>query len=347
MTDAPDPVVPRPESPTAKNAPPRRGRRLLAVLLAVVVALVLAEGGLRVAGFSFRIQPERIDFGSAPRDGSGERTQRDPDLFWVKKGYAELLAGAAARRPRLAFLGDSCTHQGQYAQYVTERLSARLPQALPTANFGVLGYTTFQGRRQLERDVAPLAPQVVTLYYGWNDHWVGFGLEDAQVAQVLRFAGSALAELRLAQLWHKSRLAVDPRLEARPNRVPLPAFRANLRAMVRTVRGFGGTPVLITAPSAHVEGETPRELVGSWLRDPADLIPLHTSYVEAVRDVAREEEAILCDAAAHFDAIPIVHRRAQYFYEDGVHLNPAGDRELTGVLDATFREHGLVELLGP
>jgi hypothetical protein len=45
------------------------------------------------------------------------------------------------------------------------------------------GYTTYQGLRQLERDVATLHPVIATFYYGWNDHWIGFGIEDRDVAR--------------------------------------------------------------------------------------------------------------------------------------------------------------------
>jgi hypothetical protein len=43
----------------------------------------------------------------------------------------------------------------------------------------------------------PLAPRVVVLYFGWNDHWIGFGLEGDQIARV---TGSQLFALQRSRL---------------------------------------------------------------------------------------------------------------------------------------------------
>ena len=150
------------------------------------------------------------------------------------------------------------------------------------------GWSSYQGRRQLERDVAPLRPRVVTLYFGWNDHWIGFGIEDKNVARVKAVFSSRWSRLRLVQLATKATVALGSRDTAYPNRVSLADFGANLRAMVRQARSRGIRPVLVTAASAHVAGEEPEQLTERWLRDLSELVPLHRSYVAAVRAVAAE-----------------------------------------------------------
>ena len=98
--------------------------------------------------------------------------------------------------------------------------------------------------------------------------------------------------------------------------------------------------MLLTAPDDHRRGEEPEYLASRWLRDAEDLVPVHERYVEAVRDVARETEAPLCDLAAAVDALrPAV--RDVLFLEDGIHFTPAGDEFVARRLAACFETHGL------
>ena len=77
---------------------------------------------------------------------------------------------------RILFLGDSCTFgdrlsiEESYVQGVEERLRTRFPgSAIECINAGVPGYTLFQGWRFLETEGFEYDPDVVVLYFGWND----------------------------------------------------------------------------------------------------------------------------------------------------------------------------------
>ena len=69
-------------------------------------------------------------------------------------------------------------------------------------------------------------------------------------------------------------------------------------------------------------------------------MPLHQSYVAAVREAAEEEGADLCDSAAELRDLPRP-RAAELFRADGIHLTAAGDRWLAEVLYQCFEERGL------
>ena len=103
------------------------------------------------------------------------------------------------------------------------------------------GWSSHQGRRQLERDALALGPKVVSFYYGWNDHWIGFGIEDKDVARIKRGLASRWQWLRTAQLLTKARVALGGMEAAYPNRVSLEDFRASVRAQVEE----RGTPDLV------------------------------------------------------------------------------------------------------
>ena len=187
----------------------------------------------------------------------------------------------------------------------------RLDLDLGWGNLSVPGWTSYQGLQQLRRDVPPLQPKVVTIYFGWNDHWIGFGIEDKNVARVKRVFGSRLGRLRMVQLGMKAMVAWGARETAYPERVSLDDFRSNLDAMVRESRQLGALPVLLTAPAGHESGEQIPALEERWLRDRADLVPLHQSYVEVAREVAAEAGATarLCDLSARVEACPATDAR--------------------------------------
>lgn len=331
---------------------PKTNRRMLgnlgAILVALVIALVIGEVALRLMGFSFRLYPERIEFGWPDPVTLEDKFRADPDLLWVPKDYDNTLAAARQSPPRLIFMGDSCTQYGRYDTYLIQRLAAAAHgEAPPFANLGVGGWSSYQGLQQLERDVVPLHPRVITIYYGWNDHWRGFGVEDKEVARVSRSLLRKLDDLRLAQLVSKAVMVVkqDDGGGEPLRRVSPSDFRHNLERMVEIARANGIVPVLVTAPSSHVAGAEPGELEGRFLDDLTELVPLHQRYVDIVRDVAATHNVILADLTAEFETMPPDLVRYSYFMQDGIHLYDAGNRKIAELLYGCFEENGLVELL--
>jgi lysophospholipase L1-like esterase len=315
-------------------------QKLLLAGASLAIGLGLSELALRVVGFSYHLRPEQIQFGW-PRSlaSLGGEYRSDPDLLWVHSDYDQRLAKAG--RPVFAFLGDSCTDYSRYPDLLLQQLGTRRPGVSWTGvNLGTAGWTTFQGLRQLDRDVLRLRPRVVTIYYGWNDHWIGFGLPDEDVARLVRRTGSRWQETRLVQLGQKAWVAAHRSDDNR--RVPLPEFRRNLHEMVKLARSNRVEPVLITAPTSHEKGREPEYLKGVWIHRLEDLVPLHQEYVEAVRGVAREDGATLCDLAAEFAALP-AGRRYGLFLKDGIHLNHQGARRAAAMLADCLEGAGVLD----
>jgi len=315
-------------------------QRLLLAGAGLAIGLGVGELALRVAGFSYHLRPEQIQFGW-PRTLSslGGEYRFDPELLWVHSDYGQRLKRAG--RPAFAFLGDSCTDYSRYPDLLLQQLGTRRPGVNWTGvNLGTAGWTTFQGLRQLDRDALPLHPKVVTIYYGWNDHWIGFGLPDEDVARLVRRTGSRWQEMRLVELGQKAWVAAHRSDDNR--RVPLPEFRRNLHEMVRLARSNRVEPVLITAPTSHEKGREPEYLKGVWIHRLEDLVPLHQRYVETVRDVAREDRATLCDLAAEFAALGRQHR-AVLFLKDGIHLNHQGARRAATMLADCLESSGVLD----
>jgi lysophospholipase L1-like esterase len=292
---------------------------LLLGAFGIAAALVVAEGALRITGFEHRPYPV-VQFGWPDPKTIADYYQADPDLVWVRRDYQQILADARARRPAVAFMGDSCTEFGTYPRRALEHLATDHPALARGVVMGVGGWSVVQGWRQLERDVLPLQPRVVTVYFGWNDHWIALGPPDDELRRA-RIASWLAERSRIVQLLY--RISAGRGGAERPNRVPLPTYEATLERMVDAVRNAGGATVLITAPSAHVRGREPQYLLARHVRRLDDLVPTHQAYVEATRRAARDARAELCDAAAAFEKLP--PPREQYFLRDGIHLTEAGD----------------------
>jgi lysophospholipase L1-like esterase len=313
----------------------------------LIPALILAEVALRIGGFSFRLAPESVEFGWPDPVTRQNLYREDPDLFWVPKRYHESVARLAGKRLHIAFLGDSCTQFGLYTRRFVDLVSAEHPGVEIAAGvFGAGGWSTYQGLKLLRRDVVPLNPRAVTIYFGWNDHWVGFGVEDAEIDGLREGWLAGWSEARLAQLLFKTRLAYRSRQRGeRPLRVPPEAFRRNLREMVGLARANGIVPVLLTAPTSHRRGHEPARLTQRWLVDLDELVPLHQRYVAIVREVAESEGAQLCDLARRFEALPAQDLRQRYFKKDGIHPRTAGDRKIAEFLFECFEREPELQYL--
>lgn len=298
-------------------------------LCGVLAAVGIAEAGLRIARFRFDFVPS-LQFGWPDPVALRDAYEPDPDFVWVTRGYRQMLRAARRAHPMLVFMGDSCTEFGSFPA----RTMARLHDAgSPLSNgikLGVGGWSSEQGLQQLRRDVIPLHPRVITVYYGWNDHWIAMGPTDPEITRAHRLLAFARVS-RVVQLWLRLKVNLAARRQPPPNRVPLPRYEENLRQIAREARRAGITPVFVTAPSNHLRGREPAYLARRHLRALGELVPLHAEYVDATRRIARETGAVLCDAASSFAALPPPHD--PYFHTDGIHFTAAGDDVMAQILE--------------
>ena len=312
-------------------------KRILLLAATTVGVLMLAEGFLTLVGFRYEIKPEGVEFGWPNPKTRDALYELDPDLFWVTSDYRESLHAIRSRqrRPDVLLLGDSCTEFSDYPNRFRERLQQRHPGAdLLVEELGVGGWSSHQGLRQLLRDVLPLRPRAVTLYFGWNDHWIGFGVEDDQIETAWR--GSLLGSLRLAQLLRRARVGwLGLSQTVPPLRVPPDDFRGNLREMARASKAVGTVPVLLTAPTSHERGAEPEKLRERHIPQLEQLVPLHRRYAAIVREVAHAEAAVLCDLEAQYAELPTEKRRSD-FTSDGIHLSRSGAVRVAGLLADCF-----------
>jgi lysophospholipase L1-like esterase len=320
--------------------PPRRPPLFAGLLLSlagVLGAVLLVEIALRAAHFEFHVMPT-VQFGWPDPQAIQTRYMADPDLFWVTRDYQQKLAAARETHPDVIFIGDSCTEFGTYPQRTMEQLSAFHAPVSGGIHLATGGWSSEQGVTQVRRDVVPLHPKVLVVYYGWNDHWIALGPTDHQLTVIRRWIWLS-EHLRILQVALKARIGVARTNAERPNRVPPDEYLGNLEEIATLSKSARIVPVFVTAPSNHIAGHEPQYLLLRHVRQLSELVPLHQQYVSLTRRAASDSGSVLCDAAAEVASLPTPKDRL--FRGDGIHFTPEGDRTLASIVSAC-----IVEALG-
>jgi len=322
--------------------------QVLLLFSSLFISVVLAEGVLRLADFSFHLYPERVEFGWPDPQTLDQKFTPDNDVFWVPRepvAYHTLLEEAERRRPDIVFMGCSVTAWSKYPYLLEDLLSAEHPDHdLSVINLAVVGWSSYQGLQQFKRDVVKIKPRLVTIFYGWNDHWTGYGFEDKKVARMHSRYYKHVERFRVFQLLLKSWIVLSGSNEnTTPYRVSIKDFQANLEEIVEHARKNNIVPVLITAPTSHVQGQEPVYLGSRWLKDLSQLVPLHRQYIEVVRTVAAAKDVLLCDLAAEFERYPQKVKAEKLFFEDGIHFRDTCDPVVAQFLFDCLVTSGIAE----
>lgn len=325
-----------------------RGRSAL-LLGGLLVALGLVEGALWLIGFEYRLYPLSIEFGFPNPEAFKNYFKPHDRFLWVQQDYEKKLDRSLESRPHLVLTGCSTTEWGAFDRELQKRVK-NTPGASPLTftNLAVSGWSSHQGLLQMKSDVVALAPKVVTIFFGWNDHWMGFGLEDKKVSPLTSSPLLVqLQRLRTMQLMSKAIVSRKARLErseragSNPERVSLEDFRRNLEQMVAVAREHDIVPVLLTAPTSHKKGEEPQYLDKLWLEDLTELVPKHQRYVEVVREVAGRKDVALCDLAAQFARLPRPELLG-LMKKDGIHFSAAGGVRVGAMLHSCLARYDLL-----
>ena len=339
-----------------------RGALLGLAVASVVVALLGVEAALRVAARFHEPtilggRPWLIDdpiVGQRNRPGF-----TDPSLGIAINALGlrgpEVTVAKPAGTVRVLCLGDSTTFgvwrndvfeirfDTSYPAELAQLLQARGVRA-EVLNAGVMGYTTAHALRLLLTELRSLAPDVVTVRLGNNDHTL-VGLQPWYLSVTTPY--DLLRRLPAGAFhWQIVRLGVDgyqrwtgpQRRWQQTYKVPIEEFERNLHRLIETARGMGANPLLLDFPYRPIDqgpwqGEAlPNSTTEA--RNLEELHAIHDRYQVVVERVARETGVPFVATAPALRAQPV--RTFTDF--DNSHPNAAGLHE-TGVqlLDALVR----------
>jgi lysophospholipase L1-like esterase len=297
---------------------------------------------------NFKLKPDLIA-GGQPLNRAGFRsrefTDKAPGMF------------------RVLSLGDSCTFgiiatetqpfayiQEPYPQQLERLVAERIGAGqLEVLNAGIPGYNSFQGLMLLRSKLRGLEPDLITVRYGWNDHFMSaeaagaYGYREPDNAIVLGLQDLMLRTSlygffrRLHFEWLALHETAKPPAGAAlptewlPN-IPLDVYKHNLRRIVAMGHAQGAEVWLLTSPNAFVidsnrgqEDRFPESarllLVFNALPSFERLVEIHDSYNEATREVGAELRAPVID----MDAMYRAHASEPLFLQTDVpHPSPQG-----------------------
>ncbi len=271
---------------------------------------------------------------------------------------------------RVLALGDSCTFG--YIAHVTlgfvaqpyplrlQRLVDRRNGAgrVEVLNAGLPGYNSFQGLLLLRSRLRGLEPDLVTVRFGWNDHFLsplgepspfrepdsalGLALEDLLLrSKLYAFVRRLGLELRaLREPPRDARAAWSEERGWRPT-IPIEDYARNLRRIVELARGRGAEVWLLTAPrNPDPNPSAARELAAHNRTSFGQLMRVHEAYGEALRRVGRETGALVVD-------LEEVYRRHAgepvFLPTDAVHPSQGGHNLEAETLYAALVRRGAIE----
>jgi lysophospholipase L1-like esterase len=238
---------------------------------------------------------------------------------------------------RFLALGDSCTAQGlpPYSDRLHELLQVSPPggRQWEAFNNGVFGYSSLQGYRQFQRYGRNYQPDVVSIYFGWNDHWL-YGKPDHQrmAVRMHRIPAAFIRALKRKRFYGLlSHLVSNPDLDAQQEaggvgfRVPPDMYTTTLTSLINEIRDIGAVPLLITAPRRELHGRQRRvEYANAERQGEIE----HDQYVELTRAVAASNNVELLDLANIF-APP---QYDELFSKDGIHFREEGLQKIAELL---------------
>jgi lysophospholipase L1-like esterase len=342
---------------------------------AVSVALGLLAIELISAVVWFLIVPERFeDHEDAPiRFGMvnwPDIVEKDPWLFWQLKANATapldqgkmigfISNGDRMRNPdvpvergpddfRVLCLGDSVTFGWgvRYEEAYPTVLADLLRQALPGREVSVLnascsGYTAHQGLEMLRRRGLKYRPDVVTIWFGWNDTGRWDGMTDTEHARLFArehrltsIATYRVLSYLLRRSQHEGVRREREDSQAPLRRLPVPDYTARLEDMVELARaneirpGRGARVVLIQGCKVkHIRAA----------RRQGGAVNLNRHH-KATAEVANRLDVPMLSVC---NALYQAGVGDEVFLDKG-HLNPTGLRIVADALFALMKEHDML-----
>lgn len=317
-------------------------------MVAVVLPLAALEGALRLA-LPFLPSGSREYFEQDFRDA---RHVQDPELFWRlrpglktqacdagvvypwevnEQGFREprrVVPRKASGVRRVLCLGDSVTfgwlieQRQAYPAVLQELLAARVGP-VEVINAGVPGYSSYQMRRYLERDLLAFEPDAIVTYAGINDGGPALMSDRARAPLVrIELALGRFALLRwLRWLVREGALALSggssPPVATSVRRNAREDFLDNLSAMAGLCDRRGILLAIVT-PVVLVEGELAKALPPPTREEDGERLEAAYGALLA-RYLAPDVVGVM---RAHQAEV----RELQVLPEDGCHWNPAGHR---------------------
>lgn len=238
----------------------------------------------------------------------------DRNLFWRLKNVQPNFKEKNSLKIMCFTDSASVMYEGKgYPDILLKDLENSIPEKNPVIfNAGVPGYTSFQGLKYFTSELLSYRPDIISVCYGWNDHWQsGNKIPDKLQQPPNEFTRKILKKSRALTFLRDSILRTKQNKyscggPAKYHRVSLSDNESNLQSFIDIAKKNGITIILMTAP---------------YLNGLEDWIPTHKQYNAVVRRLAKINNVPLVDLVDTFK-----DRRDLFIEpeEDKVHYNWQG-----------------------
>lgn len=243
---------------------------------------------------------------------------------------------------RIAILGESAVFgymvsDGQEAARLVEGRLAENGRKVEIVNAGVPGYNLFQTTRRFRECVAPLSPDFVVLYLGWNDlPYIVSDMPRDERFQRRPIAPAWQRSMSRSTLYgfvvyrllaRPLRLAPADIGGVRPTQLGLAQFRENLRELGDAVRASGARMIVCSqANAAHARAAGALRAALSLKQEEIEpIIALGQLLRDELERFAHEFQADFADI--YNEIAPTTEMLADY-----VHLTHGGEQRLADIL---------------
>lgn len=319
-------------------------KNILFTALTVILFFAISELILRVVGFHYSNTPLEMQFVRRNQiqytiDGNAltnpVKFRKDPVQFWVPvQSFEQKLS---LQKPegviRIAALGDSCTQgcagewgKSSYPGFLEGILNAQGSNAkVEVLNAGVGSYSSYQGLKRLERTVLKYHPDLLMVYFGWNDHWLAPQADrEVKIFSDLEvFLFNLVEPFRFFQLLHfglakmMRKTLQDGVRNTASFRVPPDQYGENLNAIIDRAQSQGISVLMITAPYDLKDWRPSPELF-PFPREVLEATQMQ--YNQIVRSIAAARGTFLLDLEMIVKQAP----PGIFMSQDGIHFHPKG-----------------------
>ncbi len=294
-------------------------------IISIIVFFLIVESALLIRGYT------PISFENTFRlKVSGELLgEYDRNLFWRLKDVQPNFTEKNSLKIMILTDSVSVMYEGKgYPDILHNYLSNSIPDKNPVVfNGGVPGYTSFQGLKYFTSELLSYQPDIISVCYGWNDHWQsGNELPDKLQKPPNRFISNIVGKSRLFAFLRAILLktkqnqysSVGP---SEFRRVSLKDYEDNIEKFVEIAKQNEIVIVLMTAP---------------YLNGPVDWIPTHKEYNAVVHKIAKRNNVPLVNLVDKFKD------RKNLFIEpekDQAHYNWQGSEIVAQALQKVILKH--------
>lgn len=333
---------------------------LLFSLIPLTILLASSEVVLRISNFRYSdtpllilSEPEKVANTSFSKKAI--TLIKDKYQFWMSLPTFDQRYGSEKEKPvgvtRIVALGCSCTQMCAYStrsypDLMEDILNSQFPFGYRVLNAAEGSYSSFQGLQRLRRVVAKYNPDIITIFFGWNDHWVAMVPDhlvkvkaDWQIDLINFFE-----KFKIYQAYHwvianiKGKLLKWKNPNARANyRVPPEEYEKNLNAMIDFCKEQNIRFVLITAPFDPSQ-------IKSFANFPFSkqaLIETHMSYNKIVRKVGMSRQVPVIDLETFF--LNSESKQISSYFSDGIHFTLTGCQLIAELIVKQMQELSILK----